>query len=172
MVGIVMSEPFDYNPRNLLELNMLKEIIAIKLIEVIREKMSGVYSPMVMVNPEHYPKQRFQLMVMFGCSPKNADKLTRAVFGEIKKIRANGPTETDLNKAKETLIRTRETDLEKNDFWQGKIESVYFDGTDPATILNFKDRVNAITLEDLKIAANQYLKPNHYVRAVLKPEKK
>lgn len=172
MVGIIMSEKLDWNPKNLLELNMLKEIISIKLIEVIREKMSGVYSPQIMINPEHYPKSKFQLMVMFGCSPKAANKLTKAVFREIKKIRANGPTATDLIKAKETLIRTRETDLEKNEFWLGKIESVYYDDTDPATILNFKDRVNAVTLEDLKIAANTYLKPDHYVRVVLKPEKK
>ncbi len=172
MVGIVMSEPFDYNPRNLLELSMLKEIISIKLIEVIREKMSGVYSPQVMIRPTHFPKSKYELIVMFGCSPKAANKLTSAVFGEMKKIIANGPTEIDMNKAKETLIRARETDLEKNDFWLNKIESVYFDGTDPLTILNFKERVNAVTLEDLKIAANNYLKLKHYVKLVLKPQKK
>jgi zinc protease len=172
MVGIVMSEPFEYNPRNLLELSMLKEIISIKLIEVIREKMSGVYSPQVMINPTHYPKSKYQFMVMFGCSPKAANKLTNAVFSELKKIMVNGPTGIDLNKAKETLIRARETDLEKNDFWLNKLESVYFDGTDPLTILNFKDRVNAVTIQDLKIAANNYLKPKHYVRVNLKPQKK
>ena len=172
MVGIVLSEKFDWNPKNLLELNMLKEIVSIKLIEVIREKMSGVYSPQVMLNPEHYPKSKFQMIVLFGCAPKAADKLTKAVFSEIKKILEKGPTATDLTKAKEALIRTRETDLEKNDFWLGKIESVYYDGTDPATILNFKDRVNAVTVEDLKLSANNYLKPNHYVRMTLKPEKK
>jgi zinc protease len=172
MVGIIMSQKIDWNPKNLLEMNMLKEIISIKLIEVIREKMSGVYSPQVMISPKHYPKSKFQLMVMYGCSPKAADKLTKAVFGEIKKIRANGPTAQDLMKAKETLIRARETDLERNDFWLGKIESVYFDGTDPATILNFKERVNAVTIEDLKIAADTYLKPDQYVRVNLKPAKK
>jgi zinc protease len=172
MVGIIMSEKFEWNPKNLLELTILKEIISIKLIEVIREKMSGVYSPQVMLNPDHYPGSKFQLMVMFGCSPTTADKLTKAVFGEIKKIRSKGPTAVDLVKAKETLIRGRETDLEKNDFWLGKIESVYFDGTEPASVLNFKDRVNAVTVEDLKLAAKTYLKPDHYVRVVLKPEKK
>jgi zinc protease len=91
MVGIVMSENFDWNPKNLLELNMLKEIVSIKLIEVIREKMSGVYSPQVMMNMTHFPKTKFQFIVMFGCSPKAADKLTKAVFGEIKKIREAGP---------------------------------------------------------------------------------
>ena len=172
MVGIVMSEPFDYNPGNLLEMTMLKEIISIKLIEVIREKMSGVYSPQVMIRPTHFPKSKYEFIVMFGCSPKAADKLTNAVFGEIKKIMVNGPTEIDLAKAKETLIRARETDLEKNDFWLNKLESVYFDGTDPFTILNFKERVNAVTVQDLKIAANNYLKPKHYVRVNLKPQKK
>ncbi|MGA3013309.1 MAG: insulinase family protein [Bacteroidales bacterium] len=172
MVGIVMSKPFDYTQKNLLELSMLKEIISIKLIEVIREKMSGVYSPQVMINPTHFPQSKFQFMVMFGCSPKSADKLTKAVFSEVKKIIAKGPTEVDLDKAKEELIRARETDLEKNDFWLNKLESLYYDGTDPASILNFKDRVKAVSLEDLRLAANNYLKFNNYVRVVLKPEKK
>jgi zinc protease len=172
MVGIIMSEKFDWNPKNLLELSMLKEIIDIKLIEVIREKMSGVYSPQVMLQPEHFPESKFVMIVLFGCSPNSADKLTKAVFAEIRKIRSKGPSETDLAKAKETLIRGRETDLEKNDFWLGKLESLYYDGTDPATILNFKDRVNGVTAEDLKRAASSYLDPKHYVRAVLMPEKK
>ena len=171
MVGIVMSNKFDWDQKNILELNMLKEIVSIKLIEVIREKMSGVYSPMVAVNIEHYPKSKFQYMIMFGCSPKKASKLTSAVFGEIKKIRNNGPTEVDLNKAKETMIRTRETDLQKNEFWVSKLESVYYDNTDPSMVLNFKDRVNAVTVDDLKKAANAYFDPSHYVRIVLKPEK-
>jgi zinc protease len=172
MVGLVMTSEFEWNPKNLLMLNMIKEIISIKLIEVIREQMSGVYSPQVMLQPEHFPKSHFNFVVLFGCSPVMPDSLTHAVLGETNKLRDSGPTKVDLEKAKETLIRTRETDLQKNEFWLGKVESVYYDGTDPATIMNFKDRVNAITVEDLKAAANNYLDPKHYVRVVLMPEKK
>ena len=151
---------------------MIKEVISIKLIEVIREKMSGVYSPQVMVNLDQYPVPTVQTMVMFGCSPKAAEKLTKAVFGEIKKIRKNGPTEVDLNKAKEALIRARETDLEKNEFWLRKIESLYFNNDARNNISTFKERVNAVTITDLKLAASTYLKPEHYIRVVLMPEKK
>jgi zinc protease len=172
MVGIILVEDLEWNPKTLLELNMLKEILDIKLVEVIREKMSGVYSPQIMLQPEHYPKAKSQLVILFGCSPDNADNLSKAVFGEIKKLRKKGPTPEDLVKAKETLIRVRETDLQKNEFWLGKMESIYYDGTDPATILNFKDRVNAVTAEDLKLAAGKLLNPDHYVRVVLKPVKK
>ena len=148
---------------------MLKEILSIKLIEVIREKMSGVYSPQIMLNPDHYPHSNYQLVVLFGCSPKNANKLSKAVFGEMKKIRKNGPTPVDLEKAQETMIRARETDLEKNNFWLSKIESIYFDKTDPASILEFNNRIHAVTVADLKVAANNYFRPDHYLRVVLKP---
>ena len=77
-----------------------------------------------------------------------------------------------LKKAKETLIRARETDLEKNEFWMNKIESVYYDNTDPATIMNFRDRVNAMTVNDLKEETAHYMKADHYLRVCLVPEKK
>ena len=172
MVGIGMSEPIEWNQENILYINMLKEILQIKLIEVIREKLSGVYSPQIMLNLDKFPKPEFMMGIIFGCSPKTTDKLTKAVFGEMKKILKKGPTGEDLTKAKEALIRSRETDLEKNKFWVSKIESIHFMYADPASVLNFKERVNAVTVEDLKIAANDLFKPGHYVRVVLMPEKK
>jgi zinc protease len=172
MVGLVMSGDFEWNPKNLVMITMIKEIISIKLIEVIREQLSGVYSPQVMLQPKHFPKSKFNFIVLFGCSPLMPDSLTQAVLGEINKIRENGPSDVDLKKAQEAMIRARETDLEKNDFWLGKIESLYYDNTDPSSILTFKDRVNAITSEDLKNAASKYFDMKHYVRVVLMPEKK
>jgi zinc protease len=172
MVGLVMPEDFVWTEKNVLCMNMIREIMGIKLVEVIREKMSGVYSPQIMVNLDQYPKPTVQLMVMFGCSPKTTDKLTKAVFGEIKKIRKSGPTEVDLKKAQEAMIRARETDVEKNDFWLRKLESIYFNNDSQNSVATFKDRVNAITIEDLKLAASTFIKPDHYIRVVLMPEKK
>ena len=172
MVGLVMPEDFVWTEKNVLCMNMIREIMGIKLVEVIREKMSGVYSPQVQVNFDQYPKPTIQLIVMFGCSPKTTDKLTKAVFGEIKKIRKSGPTEVDLKKAQEAMIRGRETDLEKNDFWLRKLESMYFNHDSQNSVATFKDRVNAITIDDLKLAASTFIKPDHYIRVVLMPEKK
>ena len=52
------------------------------------------------------------------------------------------------------------------------MESIYYDKTDPATILNYRDRVNSVTVGDLQRAAEQLINPGHYVRVVLMPEKK
>ena len=172
MVGIVMSEAFEWNEANVLYLNMLKEVLQIKLIEVIREKLSGVYSPQIMLNFDKYPKSEFMMGILFGCSPKTTEKLTKAVFRELKKLRKKGPTPEDLAKVKETLLRNRETDLEKNKFWRSKIESFYFQERNPASMMDFEERVEAVTIEELKTAANIFFNPEHYVRVVLMPEKK
>lgn len=172
MVGIVMSEKIEWNEKQLLHFSMLNEILQIKLVEVIREKMSGVYSPQVGLSVDHYPVANYQLIVMFGCSPKMTDKLTKAVFGEIRKLIKKGPTEVDLNKAKEALIRKRETDLQTNEFWLRKLESVYLNQDSPNSISTYKDRANAVTIGDLKSTSEKYFKPDHYVRVVLMPEKK
>ncbi|MEI6124238.1 MAG: insulinase family protein [Bacteroidota bacterium] len=169
MVGIIFDEKFEWNDKNLLALRMAKEIISIKLIEVIREEMSGVYSPQVQMQVEQYPQAEFSLMIMFGCSPKNTGKLTKACLGIIKAIRDKGPAEIDLNKAKEELLRAREVDSKTNKFWLAKLESLYYDKSDGSMITDFKNKVNAITLKDIQEAATKYLTKEHYLRVVLYP---
>lgn len=172
MVGIILDEKFEWNDKNRICLRMAKEILWIKLIEVIREELSGVYSPQVQVQFEQYPYSEFSLMVIFGCSPKNTDKLTKAVFKIFKSIRDKGPQETDLSKTKEILIREREVDMKTNKFWLNRLESFYFNNDDVSMITDFNNKINAITLKDIQDFTVKYFLKDHYVRVVLKPGKK
>jgi zinc protease len=172
MVGIVMSEKYVWDEKTNLHFRMINEILSIKLVEVIREKLSGVYSPQIMMQWDQYPQPTYQLMVMFGCSPKTTEKLSKAVFNEIKKIVKKGPTEVDLKKAQEAMIRKRETDMEKNDFWLAKLESLYYNKENQASVTDYKTRVNSVTCDDVQKTAEKYIKLDHYVRVVLMPEKK
>jgi zinc protease len=172
MVGIILDEKCDWSDKNRICMRMAKEILSIKLIEVIREEMSGVYSPQVQLSFEQYPTSEFSLMIMFGCAPKNTDKLTKATFKIIKSISDKGPQEVDLSKAKEELIREREVDIKTNKFWLNKIESFYFNNEDVSMITDYNNKINAITLKDIQDFAAKYFLKDHYVRVVLKPEKK
>ncbi len=169
MVGIVFDEKFEWNDKNLIALRMAKEIISIKLIEVIREELSGVYSPQVQMQYEQYPTPEFSLMIMFGCSPKNTSKLTKACLGIIKSIRDKGPVDVDLAKAKEELIRAREVDIKTNKFWLSKLESVYYNKQDASSITDFNNKVNSMTVKDIQDIATKYLLKDHYLRVVLYP---
>ncbi|MEI6854156.1 MAG: insulinase family protein, partial [Bacteroidota bacterium] len=169
MVGLIFDEKFEWNDKNLIALKMAKEIISIKLIQVIREEMSGVYSPQTQLQYEQYPTPEFSLMIMFGCSPKNTGKLTKACLSIIKSIRDKGPVDVDLAKAKEELIRAREVDSKTNKFWISKLEAHYYDKQDASNITDFNNKVNAMTVKDIQDIAAKYLLKDHYLRVVLYP---
>ncbi|MFH0865572.1 MAG: insulinase family protein [Bacteroidota bacterium] len=172
MVGIIRNEKIEWNDKNRICLRMIKEILSIKLVEVIREKMSGVYSPQVQLGAEQFPEAEYSLMILFGCSPKTADKLTKAVFKIEKSLRDNGPVEVDLSKAKETLIREREVEIKTNKFWLDKLESFYFNKDNAGMITDYETKVNAITIKDIQECFTKYFPKDNYVRVVLKPEDK
>ncbi|NTW32380.1 MAG: insulinase family protein [Bacteroidetes bacterium] len=172
MVGILMQGPLEWNEKNNLSISLLEGIFEIKLIEVIREKLSGVYSPQASITLDHYPKSEYTVMVMFGCSPKKANKLTKAIFEIMKNIQINGPTQIDIDKAKEAIIRERETNSRENEFWLNTIEAAYFNNDDVNQITKFEEQVKAITIDDIKLLAQKCFTKEHYVRAVLLPVKK
>ena len=90
----------------------------------------------------------------------------------MNKIVKNGPTEEDMNKIKETLIREREIDLKKNDWWVRKLENLYYYDEPKKSFADFNDNVKAITNEEIKDAATKYFNMKNYVKVYLKPEKK
>jgi len=172
MVGLIFNEKFEWNDNNRIILSLVEQIFEIKLIEVIREELSGVYSPQLQVQFDQYPKPEFTMMVMFGCSPKNTGKLTKSVFGIINSVKKKGPTSIDVEKAKEAIIREREVNSKTNKFWLKRIENYYFNNDNVALINDYKNKVTAITAKEIQDFVIKYFPGTHYVRVVLKPEDK
>ncbi len=170
IVTISFTGDFDYNKDEAFKLNSLIEALNIKLIEQIREESSGVYSIRAMADAEKYPYENYSITIRFPCAPENADKLSESVFGEIKKIMENGPTEVDLNKVKEAQYREMETKLKENGFWLSTLANYYWYDQDPEKILNYKEAIDGLTIEKLKETANKYFDMNNYAKVVLMPE--
>jgi zinc protease len=105
------------------------------------------------------------------CGPENVEVLTKATLGEIQKIKDNGPAEADLNKVKETWIKQYREELKENGYWLSRLLQSEEAGTDPNDILTGEQRVNAITVDDIKTAANKYFDMKNYLTMVLNPEK-
>ena len=149
------------------DMKMLSEVLGMRLREVLREDMGGVYGVSVSGALLRRPKQEFTLSVRFGCAPENVDKLVKAVFDEAKAIQEKGIGEDYIGKVKEIRKRTHETSLKDNGFWSGQLESAYFYGDDPKTILD--SGADKISADRVKAAAKRYVTPKSYVEGVLKP---
>ncbi len=170
-VVIVMKGKYRYSPENNLIMNALVQSLNIALREKVREEESGTYGIYVSPTLRKYPKEKYTLMIGFGCSPKNVNKLVKSVFGVIKKIQAEGPNDMTLKKVKETFKRSRETSERENSFWLNQLENSSFYGTKILSVKEYDAAVGNITVEKIKKAAKRYLKTKHYVLGVLKPKK-
>ncbi len=171
-VGLVWDTGFEWSIKNILIEKMLTRILDIKLRETVRENEGGTYGLQVRDQVDKFPKSEYSLTIIFGCDPKRQDTLVKVVFSEMEKIVKNGPTEEDMNKIKETLIRERETDLKKNDWWLKKLENIYYFDEPKKSFADFNDNVKAVTNEEIKAAATKYFNMKNYVKVYLKPEKK
>jgi zinc protease len=170
-VGIVYQPEFHWSEDNKTILRALKDALDIELIAEIREKMSGVYSPILIMNWEPLPKSEYFMMIFFGCAPNNTDNLSNAVFNILKEMNANGPSEETMTKVKQQLLKQRETALKTNEFWSGVLSNMWLQGDDITTILAYEERVNNLTSKDIAGFLQKYFDIEHYVRVNLYPEK-
>lgn len=161
---------FEFNRNNRNEMNALNKLINIRLREVLREDKSGVYGVSCNANPVHFPSQRLEYVISFGCSPANVDSLIEAAWGVIREIKAKGCDDKNLEKIKQTFIRERETSLKENGFWMSLMSSSYQNGENVADILTYNDWVNQLKGSDFIRFAAKYFDTSNYARLVLMPE--
>lgn len=168
----VFSGDYDYNDDNNWQLDALEEILNIKLIEVIREKESGVYGIGARASYSKIPAPRYSLRIGYGTGPDRVEELgvkTLAVIDEIKK---NGATQADIDKFKAETRRATEVQMKENGFWQNQLIDAYTKGEDPKNLLDWEKQLDKITVASTKAAANKYLSADNFIKVVLLPEKK
>jgi len=170
-ISMVFTGETPYSENANLTLQVLIDVLNIKLIETLREDLSGIYGGGMRATMNKNPYPNYAINVSLPCGPENVDKLIAATFGEIQKIKDHGPLESDVNKVKETMSKKHLEDLKDNNYWLNKLQQTIELGNDPTSILTFEKRLNAIGVKDLKEAANYYFNMNNYLQAVLYPEK-
>uniref|UniRef100_UPI00261029FE insulinase family protein n=1 Tax=uncultured Winogradskyella sp. TaxID=395353 RepID=UPI00261029FE len=168
-VNLTWRGEADYNQKEARAMQVLGEILSIKLIEKLREEEGGVYGAGARGSISKIPYGRFNFSISFPCGPDNAEKLAAASIAELDKIIKDGPTETDLDKVKKALLLTRKEQLEQNRFWLSAIRGADFNNSDLNNVVNYEANINAITTEDVHNVAKKYL-TNGYIKAILMPE--
>ncbi|WCT12030.1 M16 family metallopeptidase [Mucilaginibacter jinjuensis] len=171
VVQLVFSGNYDYNESNNLQVDALEEVLNIKLIERLREKESGVYSPRVSAAYSKIPVGRYNFTVSFSCAPVNVDKLIAATMEEIAKIKSDGAQKVDVEKFAAEEKRSTEVQLKENSFWIGHLSGSSETGTNPDLVLDHIKNLDQVTPQTVKDAANKYLSGTNLIKLILYPEK-
>jgi zinc protease len=100
------------------------------------------------------------------------DELIATVFDEIKKLQAAGASDKNLQKIQEIDRRSRETDLQDNEWWLENIERYLQNGTPYTALEAYEGWVNGLTTAKIGELARQYLHADKFVQVVMYPEQK
>ena len=164
------GNPGAWSQRQTHVLSVLRAALDIRLREVIREDLGGSYGVSVQTDLERHPVGAFRIDVSFGCAPENVDKLTRAVFREIKAVKDTGFKDDTLRK----VIKTRRGRLKQAKgtigFWLRTLLAAYSEGDNPQDLMNTEGIIKSIRPDALKQAAKIYLNGNNRLVGVLNPQ--
>lgn len=169
MVTISYTGEAPYNEKEALALEALGEVATIKVIEKLREDESGIYGGGARGGMSKVPYSGYSFSINFPCGPENAEKLTKSAIAELQKLITNGPEQKDLDKYKEGEYNDHKTSLKDNMYWMNAIAKNQLDGSDKYEILNYEEKVKALTVKDLQDVAKKYLTKGRIV-ATLMPE--
>ena len=160
-----------YSDEEQLKLQAVLEVLNIKIIETLREELSGIYGGGIFGSLSKNPYNNYSIGLSLPCGPENVDKLVTAALNEIQKIKANGPLEADLNKVKENWKKQYEENLKDNTYWARQLQQSVEMGSNPAAILSYEKKVDALTVTELKATANKYFDMKNFIQVILYPEK-
>lgn len=145
-------------------------LLSIRLREILREELGGTYGVNVGYETSLPLPGYGAVVVQFGSAPENVDKLQQAVFTEVQRLKAQGPSADDVAKVKEMEKRDLETNARQNQYWIGSLQTVHSYGWDPVGIARRPQRTDALTPEVLHGVFKKYFPMDRYTVVTLKPE--
>ncbi len=169
-VKLVFAGESDMAPFEKLKLNVLCEILNIKIAEILREKMGGIYSFTVNPQVNKRPYGHYNDNIQFTCGEENIDRLVGALVDIIRDLRENGVDKKYLNYVKTMMTKHHAGLMLTNDYWLNALSSSWIDRQDPGWITSYNNDVLGITGNDLQKTAIQYFDMNNYLKEILVPE--
>ena len=84
-----------------LKASAISEILNIRIIEELREKIQGIYGGGIYAQFEKLPYPHYSFFLQLPCGPEKVDTLIFAANKEIENIKKYGPSQENLDKVKQ-----------------------------------------------------------------------
>lgn len=155
----------EYTPDIALKAGMLAQVMTIELVNKVREDKQWIYSGGVSASVAKLPYGHYSINAQMPCGPENVDSIFTELDKEVETYKQNGVLDVDLAKVKKAMIEQYHENIKENNTWLLELQQAYFYNMNKSDFLNYEQRVNAVSVEDLKAAANQLLNKNNFKAA-------
>jgi zinc protease len=142
-----------YNPATALQLSALSEVMNIKIIEDMREKIQGIYGGGTVTKFDKIPYSGFQFVLQLPCGPQKVDTLIKTFVAALDTISVKGVEEKYLDKVKKQWLEEYQTNIKTNEYWLTKLVQLEQGTTIADRFLHFEKYVNQLKVSDIIQAA-------------------
>jgi len=144
-------------------------VLRVMLREELREELGGVYGVSVSGRESDRPYDHYQVGIGFGCDPERTDELIAATDRVVASLREDGPAPELVAQVQEQNRRARELSLVDNGFWLSAFTGALQRGADPAELLTWDARNDALSAIGLRDTARALLDEDERIQVVLLP---
>ena len=147
----IYHSPMKETLRNDILVDMLQQAMTMLYTETVREDEGGAYGVPVSANLIDYPEELAMVQIVLPTAPEKRISMTAIVNDGIKKMMAEGPSEENLGKIKEYMLRSHQEDLKNNGYWMTSLVSKT--RYNQEFVEGYEECVQSITIEDIKKVA-------------------
>ncbi len=169
-VHIEFTGPASWSRENSHLATSLASALRIRMREVLREDLGGVYGVGVSGGISRRPVEQVSFTISFGCAPERVAELQKATLDLIESVKKDGFSDDIAAKVREQQVRAQETALRENGYWLSVLLGSARFGDDPKLVLHYDELVKLVTADSLRDTARKYFDPQRVVTGVLEPE--
>ncbi len=150
----------DYTRTNDILMSALRYIVNIRCVEKVREDEGGTYGVNVSAYISKQPEGLYKFYTKFNCDPVRVDTLTQVIYGIIDEMTKSGPTDEEIQAAKEYFLKMKSENLKSNGVIQGAVKKYLKEGYYPYQKEYYEDQVEKISNESILTLAQQVFGDN------------
>jgi zinc protease len=169
-VNIIINQKMPYNPYNQMVMRVIQGVLDLRYIETIREEEGGTYGVAIGCSVTKWPEEKARMQIQFDCDPARAEELKGKVFAELDKLANEGPSQEDLSKTIENIMKDRQESKEHNAYYLNTLYSYYLFGINFDDPVNYEDIVQNLTAEDVQKVMQAFYDEPNIVDVVFVPE--
>ena len=170
-IFISFAKDMKYNPYNYLGLEVIKGILDLVYTEKVREDKGGTYGVSVTLSEQKRPSQIAEGMITFDCDPARANELKSIIYQQLDTMMIKGPSQVNLDKAVNNILKTREEDKMHNAYWNSVLSKYYSYGINSNDPVNYENILKSYKIKDIKKLAGEMFKKADVVDLIFKPAK-
>ena len=152
-------------------LNVLADVLRLKVQSKIREELGAAYSPTVVNNQSRDIKNDGFIGFDTLTSPSQIPDVQQAYTDIINEVKAEGGiTEDELQRVLKPILANLKNSEERNGFWLYRVDRLHRESNTMDEWRNLPELYQSITVADLRNSALTYLVPENQINGLIIPK--